>query len=204
MKFFVTLEGIEGAGKTTQIRLLEKALVNSDIDFILTREPGGIKSAEAIRELLLHEDINPKTELLLYEAARSEHIEHVIQPALDSDILVICDRYTDATIAYQGFGRGIDLDLINRLNDIATGGTYPDITFVLDMPPEKISERLERRGLAPDRLEKLGSEFYKKVREGYLYLREKEPERVHIIDATDSRENIHEKIFSIIEKRLGL
>jgi dTMP kinase len=198
-KLFITLEGIEGAGKSTQAKLLNDALKQKGVASVLTREPGGVETAEAIREILLHKDIDPISELLLYEAARTEHFCKIIRPALDSGKTVVCDRFIDASIAYQGYGRGIDIKMVEELNKIATFGVKPDLTFVVDIPAEMAFERLKQRGLAPDRFERLDVEFYKRVRKGYLDLNIKEPKRVVVVDGTKSVEEVHKAIMEKIK-----
>jgi len=195
---FITLEGIEGAGKTTQAKLLVEALKKQGLDAILTREPGGLNSAEAIREILLHKDIEPISELLLYEAARAEHFCKVIKPALDKGKTVVCDRFIDASIAYQGYGRGLDIKLIESLNNVATLGTLPDMTFIIDIPAELAFERLQKRGQAPDRFERLDVKFFEKVRKGYLDQSVKYPKRVIVVDGTQSIDEIQKVILGKI------
>ncbi len=195
---FITVEGIEGVGKTTQIKLLEEYLRNKQIDFVSTREPGGTKVCEKIREILLHDEMGSLTELLLYESARAEHFETVIEVAIKNKQTVICDRFYDATVAYQGYGRGLDIKLIDTLNNIATKNTRPDLTIILDMDVEDAFERLKQRGSALDRFEKLDKVFYQKVRTGYLDLAKKDPKRVKLVNAKQSVQKMHEDIVSII------
>lgn len=196
---FITLEGIEGAGKTTQAKLLTDALKQKGINAIATREPGGIETAEAIRQIVLHKDVEPITELLLYEASRAEHFCKIIRPALNSGKTVICDRFTDASVAYQGYGRGLDIKLIEELNRIATFGVEPDLTFVFDIPAQMTFERLKQRGHALDRFERLDIKFYEKVRKGYLDLSVKYPKRVIIIDGTKGVQDIHKAVMERIK-----
>jgi dTMP kinase len=199
--FFITIEGIEGVGKSTQIELLCNYLKSNNIKHISTREPGGLPVPEAIRNILLHQEMHVLTELMLYEAARAEHFQKVIKPALSSGITVLCDRFTDSTLSYQGYGRGLDLKLIYELNAIATENTLPDISFVLDMSVEKAFERLNSRGSKADRFESLSYDFYKKVRTGYLNLNKKEPKRLIIINAQRSIEEIHSDIVRELEAK---
>jgi len=196
---FITLEGIEGVGKSTHIKMLKEYFEKKGIKCIVTREPGGTPSGEIIRGILLHENISPITELLLYEAVRSEHFEKVIEPALNSGAVVICDRFTDATIAYQGYGRGLDIELIRMLNKLATKGIEPDRTIVIDLPVKAAFERLKERGTEPDKFEKLDHDFYEKVRKGYLEQNKRNPIRVIIVDGTGSMEQTHKKIVSSIQ-----
>ena len=196
---FITIEGIEGVGKTTQIRLLEEYLKAKQTPFISTREPGGTQVCEKIRNILLNDEMASLTELLLYEAARAEHFETVIEPALKNKRTVICDRFADASIAYQGYGRGLDINLIDTLNKIATKGVKPDLTIVLDMDLDNAAERLRQRGSTPDRFEKLDKKFYEKVRKGYLDLAKNEPNRVKIVSAMQSIQKMHEDVISHIK-----
>ena len=186
---FITFEGVEGAGKTTQVQRLAAAL---GPDVVLTREPGGTPVAERIRELFLTSDgVTPMTELLLIAAARAQHVEERIRPALAANQIVICDRFIDATVAYQGYRGGIDLALIHQLNRVATGGLTPDITFILDLPPEIGLQRQQHGELDRDRLDKEPLELHRKVREGYLYAAKTDPNRVKLIDATQSPDAVH-------------
>ncbi|MEI6080169.1 MAG: dTMP kinase [bacterium] len=195
---FITMEGIEGVGKTTQVNLLYDFLKKKGLDIVLTREPGGLPISEAIRNILLHKDMSPMTELLLYEAARAEHFDRIISPALDKGQTVLCDRFTDASVAYQGYGRGLDLKLIDQLNSIATRNVQPDLTFVIDLPVDLAFKRLGTRGTTPDRFEKLSHDFYEKVRNGYIEQSKKYPKRVFMIDANKTPEEIHKDIVSKI------
>lgn len=186
---FITFEGVEGAGKTTQVQRLAAAL---GPDVVLTREPGGTPVAERIRELFLTSDgVTPMTELLLIAAARAQHVDERIRPALAANQIVICDRFIDATVAYQGYRGGIDLALIHQLNRVATGGLTPDITFILDLPPEIGLQRQQHGELDRDRLDKEPLELHRKVREGYLYAAKIDPNRVKLIDATQSPDAVH-------------
>jgi len=195
---FITVEGIEGVGKTTQIKLLEEYLKNQQIDFVSTREPGGTKVCEKIREILLHDEMSSLTELLLYESARAEHFEAIIEVAIKNKKTVLCDRFADASIAYQGYGRGLDIKLIETLNNIATKNTRPDLTIILDMSVEDAFERLRQRCSTLDRFEKLDKSFYQKVRTGYLELAKKDPKRVKLVNAKQSIQKMHADIISII------
>jgi dTMP kinase len=172
MACFITFEGIEGCGKTTQIRILSRQLEGDGHAVTVTREPGGC----------------PLTELLLYAAARAQHMAEVVKPALDAGAIVLCDRFTDATIAYQGYGRKLDLAVINQLNRMATGGIHPDMTLLLDCPAEiGLKRAISRINSAPgareERFELESLQFHQRVREGYLSLAQQEPERFVIIDA---------------------
>ena len=191
MACFITFEGIEGCGKTTQIRLLSRKLEGDGYAVTVTREPGGCPVADQIRNILLDANnhaITPLTELLLYAAARAQHMSEVVKPALDAGAIVLCDRFTDATIAYQGYGRKLDLAAISQLNRMATGGIRPDMTLLLDCPAETGLKRAISRinnapGAREERFELESLQFHQRVREGYLSLAQQEPERFVIIDA---------------------
>lgn len=199
--FFITFEGGEGAGKTTQIKRLATYLAPH---VVVTREPGGTSVADQIRATLLDpkNKISPELELLLYEAARRDHVENVIRPALKAGKIVLCDRFTDATIAYQGFARGLNLKLIDNLNTIATAGLTPDLTFLFDLSPKIGLSRVRKGRSQLDRLEKEKLLFHEKVRKGYLTLARKNKKRFVIIDATEQPHIISAKILHEVEKRL--
>lgn len=186
--FFVTIEGGEGAGKTTLAQLMAERLREQGLRVVLTAEPGGDPVCLQIRELLLDSSstISERAELLLFEAARAQHVEKVIKPALAEGAVVICDRFVDSTLAYQGYGRGIELDLVETLNEIATQGLKPQLTLLLDLPPEKGLERNHTR----DRFSKEGIRFHNAVREGYRAIASREPQRFVIIDATQPIESV--------------
>ncbi len=181
---FVTFEGVDGAGKTTQTSLLCNALVAAGHEVIRLREPGGTQVGEHVRALLLdpdNYDMDPTCELLLYEAARAQLAHEVIRPALERGCIVVSDRFFDSTVAYQGFGRGLDPDLIDRANEIACGDTRPTRTILLDIEPMRALERAVRQGA--DRLEREGIEFQQRVRSGFLHVAEEDPDRVRIVNA---------------------
>ncbi len=192
MGLFITFEGIEGSGKSTQIALLHAALRQQGYAVVQTREPGGCAIADQIRAILLHPQnsgFNATAELLLYAAARAQHVSEVIRPALERDHLVLCDRYTDATLAYQGSGRNLDQGLIAELNSIASQGTAPDLTILIDLPVELgLGRALSREAAAQDisegRFERETVAFHQRVRAGYLALAQAEPERFAIIDGS--------------------
>ena len=191
---FITFEGIEGSGKTTQSERLATAL---GPDIVLTREPGGTHISERIRDIFLTaDDITAMTELLLIAAARTQHVDERIRPALHANRTVICDRFIDATVAYQGYRGGIDLSFIHQLNHIATGGLTPDITFILDLPPEIGISRQQHAALARDRLDKESLESHRKVRTGYLSVAKANPHRIKLIDATQSPDAIHTEVLA--------
>jgi len=190
---FITLEGIEGAGKTTLARALESVLTARGLGLRLTREPGGTPMAEQLRALVLARDaerISPEAETLLMFAARAIHLENVIRPALRTGAWVICDRFTDATRAYQGAGRRVDAELIERLADMVHGDLWPDRTLVLDLPVGAGLSRARQRESQGDRFEDEQREFFERVRDCYLDLAEAEPSRVRLIDATAAPERV--------------
>ncbi len=197
---FITFEGIDGCGKSTQIRFLTDYLKEKGRDHLLLREPGGTVIGENIRNILLdkkNSGMIPMTELLLFEAARAQIVSEVIKPAVEEGKIVICDRFFDSTSAYQGYARNMGSEVVENLNRLATGGFEPDITFLLDISPEGAFSRRVARG-EEDRIEKLGMEFQEKVRAGYLELAEKSP-RIVKIDGTMSPEDTAEAILSHLE-----
>ncbi|MFA5821440.1 MAG: dTMP kinase [Thermodesulfovibrionales bacterium] len=197
---FISFEGIEGTGKSTQAKLLQQSLLGLGYEVILTEEPGGTLISLRIREILLsvdHTNMKPLTELLLYNAARAQHIEEVILPALNRGAVVITDRFTDSTFAYQGYGRGIDLDLLESIDKIATNGLRPDMTMLLDLDVETGLKR-NRRINKTDRLELEDVEFHQRVRKGYHELAAKEPERIKVLDASGGIEELKIVIARII------
>ncbi len=203
---FVTLEGIEGSGKTTQIRLLSEYLTAEGIPHVATREPGGTPLADEIRRLLLsprEERVFPETELLLYEAARAQHVHAVILPALSAGKAVLSDRFFDATSVYQGFSRGIDDSQIEVLNSFASGGLVPDLTLLIDVDPENGFQRLYGRGTKPDRMESETMEFHRKVREGYLRLQKEHPDRIVRIDGLPPAGEVFRHVRAGVAARFG-
>jgi dTMP kinase len=178
---FLTFEGNEGAGKTTLIQALEQRLSERGIPILRTREPGGVALAEKVRSWVLEENMKEETEALLYLAARAEHVARVIKPALLRGTWVLCDRYTDSTLAYQGYGRGIDLATLQTLNTFATKGLVPDITFLLVVEPELGL----RRAKEIHRFEKEALAFHEKVRDGFLTLARQEPQRFELLDTNN-------------------
>jgi len=199
---FITFEGPEGAGKTTQANLLSSFLEKEGFSVLLTYEPGASKVGKEIRNILLEKEveISAKAETLLYLADRAEHVQHIILPALKENKIVICDRFFDSTVAYQGFGRGLEVRSILEINDWATDKLKPDLTFILDLPVEAGLQRLKNGFL--DRLEKEKIEFHQKVREGFLAIAKKEPERIKIIDALLPITLIHRQVKDIVVKYL--
>lgn len=195
---FITLEGPEGAGKTTQVKLLSTKLDALEIPHVITRDPGGTPLGKQIRRILLAPGgtVCPMAELLLYQADRAQHVAEVIMPALQDGKLVICDRYIDSTVAYQGYGRGIDMETINKLNQMSTLGLMPELTILFDLESEKGLGRLHPGG--HDRLEREAIEFHHKVRNGYLALAEAQPKRFEVIDATKALISVQEDLKRII------
>ncbi len=197
---FITFEGIEGSGKSTQSKKLYEFLCSKNLQVILTREPGGTIAGEKIREILLDEKIeklDAKTELLLNFAARIEHVEKLIKPALREGKIVICDRFFDSTFAYQGAAFGIDFTEIEQIKNFAIGDFAPDITFLIDAPVETTFERIKARS-DNNRYEKLGFDFHQKVRDGFLQLAQKNS-RIKIIDGENSPEEIFQLILKILK-----
>jgi len=202
MSLFITFEGGEGCGKSLQAKLLYDRLRRSRIDAVLTHEPGGTPVGDEITRLLKWNDdaLSPLTELFLFNASRSQLVNDVINPALKEDKIVVCDRFADSTTVYQGYGRGLDLKMVKAVNNAATGGLAPDLTLLLDMPPEKGLER--KRPAEHDRFEKEDLAFHRKVRQGFLALAAEEPGRFYVIDATQSKETIAEAIWQKVSPML--
>jgi dTMP kinase len=192
---FITFEGPEGSGKSTQIIKLKERLTANGKKVINTFEPGGTSLGRNIRNLLLHsEDMNEVSELLLYAADRAEHVRQVIMPAISEDIIVISDRFYHSTLAYQGYGRNIDLSLINRIMEIAVQGVEPQKIFLIDLPVEQGFKRINSSGREKDRIEKEKIEFHQSIRNGYLEMASQD-KRFVVLDGMDSIENIHERIW---------
>ncbi len=184
---FITLEGCEGSGKSTQMVHLAELLRAAGAGVHALREPGGTAVGEQVREILLspaHQGMDAVTEVLLYEAARAEHVARVIRPALEAGAIVVCDRYADSSTAYQGYGRGLDLAMVRLLNDWATGSLVPDCTLILDVPPAEGLALATHEGA--DRLEREAIAFHERVREGYLAMAREEPERFVVIPRGDA------------------
>lgn len=190
---FITFEGIDGCGKTTQLRFAREYLESCGRTCVVTREPGGTPIAESIREILLSREnmaMSDSCEILLYCAARAQHVAEKITPAVENGAIVLCDRFQEATLAYQGFGRGHDIEELARLNRTATGGLNPDLTFVFDVSPETAAGRMKTSGKAPDRLEVTAGGFFERVREGYLKLARANESRIVVIDAERTAEQV--------------
>jgi dTMP kinase len=210
LSLFITFEGVEGSGKTTQIRRLKRYLTQKGIPCKVTREPGGCPIGEKVRKILLdpdHREMVPLSELLLYEASRAQHVKEVIEPLLERGVTVLCDRFSDATIAYQGFGRKLDLGLIQRFNRLSTQRIKPDITFLLDCPSEMGLKRAIQRNQTlkkekEERFEREKIQFHHRVRRGYLSIAKQEPHRVKVIDTRQGEEKTFEKIRQIVDDLL--
>lgn len=199
---FITLEGVEGSGKSTQISHLAKVLTKAGYRVLQTREPGGTATAEEIRHILLtassHEPVTPQAEALLILAARSQHVTHLIKPALQNGTVVLCDRFSDSTLAYQGFARGLDLQWLREANDVATGGLAPDLTLVLDLPiAVGLARRRADRG-QQNRLDREAERFHRKVRRGFLALAAKEPGRMKIVNANRPAQEVRDELTEIV------
>lgn len=202
------MEGPDGAGKTTQLKLLGRYLQEAGCEVVLTREPGGTPLAETIRKILLDpqsQDIDPMTEALLYAAARAQHVAEVIRPALTAGKIVLCDRFIDSSIVYQGGGRGLAQEDIMKINEIATGGLKPHLTILLDLEPEEAFKRLAQRtsknSQELDRMEQESKVFYQKVREAYLALAQRE-ERIKVVPAWGTIEEIQQRIIDLVSNYL--
>ncbi len=212
MGLFITFEGVEGSGKTTQIRRLARYLRKRGIPCAVTREPGGTPIGEKIRKILLDPDnraLTPLSELFLYEAARAQHVSEVIKPGLKKDKVVLCDRFSDASVAYQGNGRGIDPKRIGLMNQVASGRIRPDLTFLFDCPPDMgLKRALQRNRVLKQekegRFEKEKIQFHNRVRKGYLAIARREPGRVKMIDTRLAEDQVFEKIRQVIDKEIGV
>ncbi len=200
---FITFEGIDGCGKTTQLENVRKLLEENGIECVTTREPGALKLGSQIREILLHYDgvVADNCEIFLFLADRSQHVETFIKPMLTEGKVVLCDRHTDSTIAYQGYGRGGDVQKLTELNKIATNGLVPDLTLLFDV---SVETGHERAGKDLDRLELAGKEFFERTRQGYLTLSRQYPERIKVINAEKSKESVYNDVKSLIMEIAGL
>ena len=196
---FITFEGPDGCGKTTQMKLLAEYLEKKGEEVVLTREPGGKGLGEKVREILLNYDgeVSDRCESFLFLADRAQNIDIIVNPAVKAGKIVLCDRHIDSTVAYQGYGRGLDIERINMLNNLATNGKKPDLTFEFDVDVETSMKRV---GKEKDRMESAGIDFHNRVRQGYLELAKQEPNRIKVIDATKSIEEIHDEIINILNK----
>jgi len=201
--FFITLEGIDGAGKSSQTSWIQQYLEERSCPVIITREPGGTAMGESLRDLLLQEDMHLETETLLMFAARREHLCRVIEPALAEGKWVVCDRFSDATYAYQGGGRGLSLERIATLEHWVHGHIYPDLTLLFDVPVQVARERIVRSSRNLDRFEQEKVQFHERVRQGYLERARSNPRRVHLIDGTQEVAEIEHHIKAIIDGMLA-
>lgn len=204
---FITFEGPEGSGKSTQARLLVQDLKNDGREVVVTREPGGTAIGDAIRAILLNPELREMdsvTELLLLAASRAQNVRQRVQPALERGCIVVCDRFTDSTLAYQGYGRRFDLKLLRSLNSIATGGVFPDLTVLLDLPVElgleraKALKKAEARGQKGDRFEQEEMDFHRRLRDGFLKLAAAEPKRFRVIPVQDEMEATHQLVTAAV------
>ncbi|MEK6320683.1 MAG: dTMP kinase [Acidobacteriota bacterium] len=204
---FITFEGIDGCGKSTQRELLAQQINQRGFEVVVTREPGGTDIGEGIRQLLISDasvHVAPTTELLLYVAARAQHVAELIRPALEAGRIVISDRYTDSTVAFQGYGRGLDPEIIEKLNRFATGGLVPDLTIVFDLDPAQARARLDSRpvGGLLGAFDEQHADFHERMRAGYLKLAKDEPSRIHIVDAGGAVEETYSKVMALVLPKL--
>ncbi|WP_156909147.1 dTMP kinase [Alicyclobacillus pomorum] len=205
-RLFITFEGLDGAGKSTQIERLLHKFQAQGLRVVMTREPGGTEIGNALREILLdpkHTALSPRTEALLYAASRAQLLHQVIRPALERGDVVLCDRYVDASLAYQGAGLGLGSEEVARLNRFATEDLKPNLTFLFDLPVQESQSRVlhARSGSAPDRIERRDAEYFQRVRQEFLRIAAAEPERVVVLDATASPERLEQEIWNIVANR---
>lgn len=199
---FITFEGADGCGKTTQLNLLKEYLENKSYEVVLTREPGGKGLGEKIREILLNYDgeVSNRCESFLFLADRAQNVDIIVNPAIEQGKIVLCDRHTDSSVAYQGYGRGLDIKQINDLNNLATNNKKPDLTLVFDVD---IETSMKRVGNEKDRMESAGNDFFNRVRQGYLELAKQEPDRIKVINATKSIQEVHKDVLNVINQKLS-
>ena len=203
---FITFEGADGSGKTTQLNKVKEFLIKEGYDVVVTREPGALDVGQKIRNILLHNEgfVSDRCEMFLFLADRSQHIDALIKPAVDNGKIVLCDRHTDSTIAYQGYGRGQNIKLLKELNKIAVNGVFPALTLLYDVSTKTAQERV---GSEKDRMESAGLMFYEKVRNGYIELQKENSDRIKLIDANRSVEEVFEdtkkNIVQLIQERRG-
>lgn len=197
---FITFEGADGCGKTTQLNLLAQYLKEEGHEVVITREPGAGDVGKKIRDIVLHYDgeVSPTCEAFLYLADRAQNTDMIVKPAVNTGKIVLCDRHTDSSVAFQGYGRGLDLERIKMFNKVATSGLIPDLTLLFDIDVETA---LSRVGKKWDRIEAEGIEFHEKVRQGFLEIAKAEPERVKVISSKDSIENIFEQVKKIVNEK---
>ncbi len=204
---FITFEGIDQSGKSTQCQLLKDYLQNRGQEVILLREPGGCKISEKIRDILLDKEndtMRGLTEFLLYSSSRAQLVDEVIKPALAQNKAVICDRYADSSTAYQGFARGLGIEMVERINQVATYGLTPDLTIFVDIPIQLAFDRLKARGKISDRIETEGQVFFELVRQGYLQIATRHKNRFKVVDGTDDINIIELKIRKLIAEKFAL
>jgi dTMP kinase len=209
---FITFEGIEGSGKSTQIALLADTLASKGMKIVLTREPGGTSIGDQVRTILLdpeNRSLDPAAELLLYAASRAQHLQEIILPALADGTTVLCDRFSDATLAYQGYGRGLDIEMIRTLDRIVTAGTHPDLTLLFDIDAvpglARARGRNNSRGLGNEaRFENEEIAFHERVRRGYLTLVSQEPDRIRVVDASGTPEAVQGIVAKIVDEILRM
>ena len=204
---FITFEGADGSGKTTQLNNIKSFLEQKGFDVVITREPGALEIGQKIRNILLHHDgiVSDRCEMFLFLADRAQHVETFIKPSIEEGKIVLCDRHTDSTIAYQGFGRGQDIKLLQDLNDIAVNSLKPDLTLVFDVTTEVAQERV---GNEKDRMESAGIEFHKKVRNGYLELQKQNSGRIKLVNANNSIDKVFEDtkkiVLNLLQEKRGV
>lgn len=201
--FFITFEGADGCGKTTQINLLKDYLEKEGYDVILTREPGAKGLGEKVRDILLNYDgvVSDRCESFLFLADRAQNIDIIVNPAVEAGKIVLCDRHIDSTVAYQGYGRGLDIKRIEMLNDLATNFKKPDLTIVFDIDVENSMKRV---GKDKDRMESAGVDFHNRVRNGYLEIAKQEPERIKVINSVQPIDAVFEELKKIVKKYLSI
>lgn len=203
--FFITFEGTDGSGKSTQVKLLEQCLIEKKFDLVSVREPGGCPISEKIREIIIdrnNSEMDVMTETLLYAAARAQLVKEVIIPALKDGKIVICDRFLDSNLAYQGYARNVGIPIVNRINSYAIENLKPDITFFLKLSPkDSVLRKKEQKEL--DRIEKESFNFHKRVFDGYLNISKRNKKRIQIIDASQDIETIHNEIINILSNLIG-
>ena len=199
---FITFEGADGCGKTTQINMLKVYLENQGYQVVLTREPGAKGLGEKVREILLNYEgaVSDRCESFLFLADRAQNIDIIVNPAVNEGKIVLCDRHIDSTVAYQGYGRGLDIGRIKMLNNIATNGRKPDLTIVFDIDVETSMQRV---GKNKDRMESAGIEFHNRVREGYLKIAKEEPERIKVVNSIQTVNDVFEEVKKIVNKYLS-
>ncbi|MFW6121916.1 MAG: dTMP kinase [Petrotogales bacterium] len=201
---FISFEGIDGSGKSTQFRLFKKYLENEEYDFVIVREPGSTKAGEDIREILLHKEYNlcPESELLLFLASRAQIVREIIIPNLEKGKIVIADRFLDSSLAYQAYGRGLPIELVKDLNGFAVNYCLPDLTFLIDISARKAIKR-KQKNTRNDKIEEEGVDFFEKVRKGYLIIAEENRSRIYTFDGEKSPNILHKEIVRLFRKRKG-